>query len=747
MRKILTNLIGKGKSLINRLIAVVLVSSVLLPNANIARADRRIDNSTQSNWSTAKKVLVPTAIIGAGALVAYLIYNCSQKEKTEPDKKQDDKQNVGENNSAKEEKSDAQMVVENIKEALSMVCDKYELSYILYKCVIYIAKFGDVCEKDIDSLNKRISAIMPEKFASEKVECSREIINLVTEYLESHPNVFVVCITESGWLERERIRGNVQRYCQSMQEREEAAKQWEEAARLETERKKREKEEKERLEQELREPEKKKERAKERAARMSELKSKHDDFVAKFIKYIEDGTDFDENPPKQWVEDLIPREEERHKRLVECIKKSPNKDLCEKLYAELSWICYVLKEFDDDGGDFRFNSGLGWMIRVFGCFDSSKEISERRDYDEFWADDIQFGYFADDVVAFYKYDNIHFDREFCYYLERMWYINFIGGSKGSLKCLNSNISAFQGIKTRLARLKNCDDPTMKILVEGAQKLIVEPFEKELSEEKERLEKEKSEKNKETKSFDKAQGRYVPYGKKVGRGSFGSISVYWDTVENKKVAVKVLNGESFSEEKLKKMQKIDSPYVAKALDLVDVGNGKKGLVMEYVHGGEFMVPAVQRITDKNKLLGICIQLAKAFEAFHNAKLSHSDLTHYGNILLDDEGNVKIIDYDGAGSNRSIFDNCDPVFFNIIPALEQIGTVLVSTDEELFKSFYEKFGAKFEVKRYTQKPIFAELKSYYSSRMNFDHLIKTLEDMKKECAVSVSPESKSGDTAAA
>lgn len=213
---------------------------------------------------------------------------------------------------------------------------------------------------------------------------------------------------------------------------------------------------------------------------------------------------------------------------------------------------------------------------------------------------------------------------------------------------------------------------------------------------------------------------------LGWGAYGRVDLYMDKLSHRKVAIKTLHkGKGYTEEQLKLMQKINSPYVVKSYDIAVFGD-KNSLVMEYVDGGApFMRAILTRGYSKERILDICIQFAKAFQAFENAGLCHSDLnTHTRNVLIDRHDHVKIIDC----------DNPIPVpkGYNTECALSYIASILMVT----YKELYDKINKEFPTTKFytSYKSLWRDyyfrvgIKEFIDPRLEPKDLVEILENMK-------------------
>ena len=155
--------------------------------------------------------------------------------------------------------------------------------------------------------------------------------------------------------------------------------------------------------------------------------------------------------------------------------------------------------------------------------------------------------------------------------------------------------------------------------------------------------------------------------KIGDGGMSTVWKAWDTVNQRLVAVKILNREfatsggdvrAFrSEERL--MEEIRHPGIVQAYDFGN-GNGNWYLIMEYVDGYTFadLLKRKQHVREVDCLL-ICESVAAALDyAWNDHGIVHCDIKPE-NIMINSEGVVKLTDL--GISHR--FEYVDPTTMEI------------------------------------------------------------------------------------
>ena len=138
--------------------------------------------------------------------------------------------------------------------------------------------------------------------------------------------------------------------------------------------------------------------------------------------------------------------------------------------------------------------------------------------------------------------------------------------------------------------------------------------------------------------------------RVGEGGMATVWKAWDTINQRLVAVKILNREFATdgaevrafrtEERL--MEEIHHPGIVRAYNF-DNGNGNWFFVMEYVDGYTFadLLKRKQHVKEEDCLL-ICESVAAALDyAWNDHGIVHCDIKPE-NIMINTEGVVKLTD---------------------------------------------------------------------------------------------------------
>lgn len=137
------------------------------------------------------------------------------------------------------------------------------------------------------------------------------------------------------------------------------------------------------------------------------------------------------------------------------------------------------------------------------------------------------------------------------------------------------------------------------------------------------------------------------------GGMSVIFVGWDTLLNREVAIKVLNEEYCNDENRILAFENEARLTAQVshpnlVEVYAVGRayGRFYLVMELLEGQSFERTISKRgALPEQEVLAIALQVALGLQAAKKAGMIHRDVKP-SNILIDDEGNTKLIDFDLA-----------------------------------------------------------------------------------------------------
>jgi serine/threonine-protein kinase len=145
-------------------------------------------------------------------------------------------------------------------------------------------------------------------------------------------------------------------------------------------------------------------------------------------------------------------------------------------------------------------------------------------------------------------------------------------------------------------------------------------------------------------------------KKIGRGAFGTVLLFEDTVVNEQVILKFINpqfsadknvGQRFVHE-IRYARRITHENVIRIHDFLNFGSAA-AISMEYFAshtlGDELKAGKPLAWPHARKLL---LQITSGLAAAHRAEVVHRDIKP-GNILIDDSGLVKVVDFGIAAAS--------------------------------------------------------------------------------------------------
>ena len=135
---------------------------------------------------------------------------------------------------------------------------------------------------------------------------------------------------------------------------------------------------------------------------------------------------------------------------------------------------------------------------------------------------------------------------------------------------------------------------------------------------------------------------------IGRGGMG---VVWEAIEHRlerRVALKV-HIDNVSPERVANMwsearlaARVSDPGVVAVHDLGTTLDGSPYYTMDLVHGTDLRSLLRDGPLPQTKALSLCLQIARAVAAAHDRGIVHRDLKP-GNILIDDQGRTRILDF--------------------------------------------------------------------------------------------------------
>ncbi|XP_019647797.1 PREDICTED: serine/threonine-protein kinase par-1-like [Branchiostoma belcheri] len=157
---------------------------------------------------------------------------------------------------------------------------------------------------------------------------------------------------------------------------------------------------------------------------------------------------------------------------------------------------------------------------------------------------------------------------------------------------------------------------------------------------------------------KRVGSYL-IGRTLGEGSFAKVREGLHTVTGEKVAIKVIDKKSAREDAYisrnlrregRLMQLLRHPNIVQLLEILETENSYY-LVLELCEGGDLMEHICKkRRLDEAEVRRYLRQVVSAVQHLHDAGIIHRDLK-VENLLLDENMNVKLIDFGLSNSFRS------------------------------------------------------------------------------------------------
>lgn len=141
-------------------------------------------------------------------------------------------------------------------------------------------------------------------------------------------------------------------------------------------------------------------------------------------------------------------------------------------------------------------------------------------------------------------------------------------------------------------------------------------------------------------------------KKIGKGLFAEVFSA-TTIEGETVAVKFFDHGMFPTSRVGSMisdqatalQRISHENIVNILCVIETTHPEKGhktkaLVMEMIDGVTLEDKLLEGL-ECSSIISIGTQILDGLDAIHSAGLTHGDM-HLNNVMIDSEGNVKIID---------------------------------------------------------------------------------------------------------
>jgi len=159
-----------------------------------------------------------------------------------------------------------------------------------------------------------------------------------------------------------------------------------------------------------------------------------------------------------------------------------------------------------------------------------------------------------------------------------------------------------------------------------------------------------------KSGDLIEGRYK-YIEKIGKGAFGTVLLFEDTVVDERLVLKFLNPSVSQDEEmmqrfvheLRYSRKITHPNVIRIYDFLQI-RGNYAISMEYFPshtlGGEVSEGKPMPV---DRAVRFAMDVATGMSVAHRAGIVHRDLKP-ANVLINDDGLLKIVDFGVAAAQK-------------------------------------------------------------------------------------------------
>lgn len=140
------------------------------------------------------------------------------------------------------------------------------------------------------------------------------------------------------------------------------------------------------------------------------------------------------------------------------------------------------------------------------------------------------------------------------------------------------------------------------------------------------------------------------GKTIGEGTFGKVKLGHHILTGERVAIKILEKDKIKDpgdaervsREIKILRQVRHPNIVQLFEIIETPK-QFYLIMEYANGGELFEFIVQHGKIKETLAcKLFLQVLAGLEYLHILGISHRDLKPE-NLLLDDEMNLKIVDF--------------------------------------------------------------------------------------------------------
>jgi serine/threonine-protein kinase len=173
-------------------------------------------------------------------------------------------------------------------------------------------------------------------------------------------------------------------------------------------------------------------------------------------------------------------------------------------------------------------------------------------------------------------------------------------------------------------------------------------------------------------------------RQLGRGAMGEVYLGFNEALKKEVALKALRSRRRLSARARArflreariLSQLDHPNICRIHDYVE-GDDADFLVLELV-GGRSLRSAIGEHLDKGSKLRIAEQIAQVLVEAHKAGVVHRDLKP-GNVMLTDEGQVKVLDFGLARPVGAAPDEETPDVEPVVGAVAATGAETLRADE--------------------------------------------------------------------
>jgi eukaryotic-like serine/threonine-protein kinase len=186
--------------------------------------------------------------------------------------------------------------------------------------------------------------------------------------------------------------------------------------------------------------------------------------------------------------------------------------------------------------------------------------------------------------------------------------------------------------------------------------------------------------------------------KIGRGGMGTVYLAErdDNTYESRVAVKILRRGMDTEDILARFRierqilaRLNHPNITHLLDGGIISDGRPYFVMEYIKGKPITAWCNDNHFTIRERIGLFLQICDALQYAHQNLVIHRDLKP-GNIMVTDEGQVKLLDFgiaklldEGHSDYRTIAGNESRLLTPEFASPEQIKNIPINTSSDIYQ----------------------------------------------------------------